>query len=154
MTQKTIVRAVVTRRFKASPERVFDAFLDPAKAGRFMFVTKDGTNVRAEIDARVGGSYIFTDRRDGEDVEHVGEYLVIDRPHRLVFTLSVEKYTQDADRVTVEIVPDGNGSKLVLTHEMKPEYAEYEDRTKAGWTSVLESLAQVLGEESNSDLLL
>jgi uncharacterized protein YndB with AHSA1/START domain len=154
MTQATVVRAVVTRRFKASPERVFDAFLDPAKAGRFMFATRDGTNVRSEIDARVGGSYIFTDRRDNEDVEHVGEYLVIDRPNRLVFTLSVEKYAQDVDRVTVEIMSDGTGSKLVLTHEMKPEYAEYEGRTKQGWTSILESLAKTLGEDFDEALML
>jgi uncharacterized protein YndB with AHSA1/START domain len=154
MTQAAVVRAVVTRRFKASPERVFDAFLDPAKAGRFMFVTRAGTNVRAEIDPRVGGTYNFTDRRDGEDVEHTGEYLVIERPKKLVFTLSVEKYEQNVDRVTVEITPDGSGSKLVLTHEMKPEYAQYEGRTKQGWTSILESLARVLDEDWDDALLL
>ena len=136
----------VTRRFSASPERVFDAFLDPGKAGRFMFATPTGQMVRAEIDPRVGGAYNFTDRRDGEDVEHVGRYLEIDRPRRLVFSFSVDGFATDADRVSIDIVPLETGCELTLTHEMKPEWAEYADRTTEGWTGILEGLAAVLGE--------
>src|SRR5262249_39504198 len=62
----------VTHRFTASPERVFDAWLDPAKAAKFLFATPTGRMVRAEIDPRVGGTFAFVDRRDGEDVEHTG----------------------------------------------------------------------------------
>jgi uncharacterized protein YndB with AHSA1/START domain len=142
--QPPVVR--VTRRFAASAERVFDAFLDPEKAGRFMFATATGQMVRAETDPRVGGRYVFTDRRDGEDVEHFGEYLEIDRPRRLVFTFSVDKYSTDADRVAIDIVPLETGCELTLTHEMKPEWAEYAGRTEEGWTGMMEGLARTLGE--------
>lgn len=136
----------VTRRFAASAERVFDAFRDPEKAGRFMFATGAGQMVRAEVDARVGGRYLFTDRRDGEDVEHFGEYLEIDRPRRLVFTFSVDRSSTDADRVALDIVPLETGCELTLTHEMKPEWAEYAGRTEEGWTHIVDGLARVLGE--------
>jgi uncharacterized protein YndB with AHSA1/START domain len=138
----------VTRRFSAAPERVFDAFLDPDRARRFMFTTPTGQMVRAEIDPRVGGAYTFTDRRDGEDVEHVGRYLEIDRPRRLVFTFSVEKHSADADRVSIDIVPLETGCELTLTHEMKPEWAEYAARTQQGWAGIVDGLAAVLGEGS------
>jgi uncharacterized protein YndB with AHSA1/START domain len=131
----------VTRRFSASAERVFDAFLDPEKARRFMFAAPTGQIVRAEVDARVGGRYTFTDRRDGEDVEHVGEYLEIDRPRRLVFSFSVDNFATDADRVAIDIVPLETGCELTLTHEMKPEWAEYAGRTEQGWAGILEGLA-------------
>ena len=67
-------------RFYFSIERVFDAWLDPSKASKFLFATPTGKMVRVEIDARVGGSFVIT-RRDGEDVGHVGDLSwEIDRP--------------------------------------------------------------------------
>jgi uncharacterized protein YndB with AHSA1/START domain len=136
----------VTRRFAASAERVFDAFLDPEKAGRFMFATATGQMVRAEVDPRVGGRYLFVDRRDGEDVEHFGEYLEIDRPRRLVFTFSVDRSSTDADRVAIDIAPLESGCELTLTHEMKPEWADYAARTEEGWSNIVAGLARALGE--------
>jgi len=135
----------VTRRFSASPERVFDAWLDPKKARKFLFATPTGEMVRVEIDARVGGSFCIVERRDGQNAEHYGTYLEIDRPWRLVFTFSVEKYGTGGDRVTVEIVPLETGCELTLTHEMRPEWAEYAGRAEAGWIGILDGLAAILG---------
>jgi len=113
MTVEPHVIVRVTRRFSASPERVFDAWLDAEKAGRWMFATASGEMVRAEIDARVGGSFCFVDRRDGQDVKHTGEYLEIDRPRHLVFTFSVD--SSDSARVMIDIVPVGTGCELNWT---------------------------------------
>lgn len=131
----------VTRHFHASAERVFDAWLDPATAGRWLFATDQGEMLRVAIDARVGGHFSFT-RRDGEDVEHVGEYLVIDRPRRLVFTFAVPRYSEAVTRVTVDITPAANGCDLVLTHEdVLPEWA---DATQQGWGMILGHLDENL----------
>ncbi len=135
----------ITRRFEASAERVFDAWLDPAMAAQWLFATATGQMVRAEIDPRVGGTFNFTDRRDGVDVQHIGEYLQIDRPRRLVFTFYVEKVTADTSRVSVDIIPLADGCELTLTHEMDAKWAEFAARTEAGWTMILEGLAKSLG---------
>ena len=133
----------VSRYFETSPERVFDAWLDPQKAGKWLFSTPAGQMVRVEIDARIGGSFVFVDRRDGEDIEHTGEYVEIDRPRRLVFTFAVKKFSAQSTRVSIDIVPQGTGCHLTLTHEdVLPDYA---DRTQAGWTSILNKLAATLG---------
>jgi uncharacterized protein YndB with AHSA1/START domain len=132
----------VKRRFKASAEKVFDAFLDPAKAGKFLFATPDGEMVRVEIDARIGGRFNFTDRRNGEDVEHVGEYIELDRPRRLVFDFRVPKYSAESTRVAIDITPHESGCELTLTHS--GVYKEYVEQTREGWSGILERLAAVV----------
>jgi uncharacterized protein YndB with AHSA1/START domain len=136
----------VSRRFEAPAERVFDAWLDPEKAGRWLFATATGRMVRVEIDPRVGGSFCFVDRRDGVDVEHVGEYLEIDRPRRLVFTFSVPMYSRESSRVTVEIVPLESGCELTLIHENV--LPDYQARTVSGWRRILDALAGSLAQGS------
>jgi len=141
--QPVVVR--VTRRYAASPERVFDAFLDPDKAGRFMFATPAGEMVRVEIDARVGGRYAFVDRRDGDDVAHTGEYLEIDRPRRLVFTFSADG--SEPDRVAIDVAPlEAGGCEVTLSHEMNPKWAQYADGAMKGWSEILDGLAEAIGE--------
>jgi uncharacterized protein YndB with AHSA1/START domain len=136
MTETRHVR--VTHSFKLPEEKVFNAWLDPTLAGRWLFATDKGEMVRVEIDARVGGKFRFVDRRDGEDIEHVGEYLTIDRPHRLVFDFAVPKYSPDKTRVSIDIEAQGPGCVLGLTHEGVP--LEYVERTHAGWAKILDGL--------------
>jgi hypothetical protein len=77
--------------------------------------------------------------RNGEDVEHTGEYLEIDRPKRLVFSFAVPKYSSTYTRVAIDIAPAGAGCDLTLVHEgVLPEYQE---RTQSGWTAILDALA-------------
>lgn len=136
----------VSRRYAHAPERVFDAWLDPGSACKWLFATPTGRMVRAEIDPRVGGKFVLTDRRDGEDVEHAGEYLEIDRPRRLGFTFSVPKYSSDAARVRIEIAVHGDGCELTLSQEIQPAWADLASSIEAGWTGILAGLAAALGE--------
>src|ERR687890_430268 len=73
----------ITRRFEASPERVFDAWIDPQTARKWLFTSPSSETNSTEMDARVGGTWKITDRRGGTDYTGVGEYVEIDRPHRL-----------------------------------------------------------------------
>jgi uncharacterized protein YndB with AHSA1/START domain len=142
--QPTIIR--VSHRFDATAERVYDAFLDPAKASRFLFATATGEVVRCDIDARVGGTFTITDRRDGEDVVHTGTYLELERPRRIVFTLSVPKYSNDASTVSVEIAPRQLGCDVTLTHELTAAGAR--ERAEQGWTAILDVAATLVVDEA------
>lgn len=138
----------VTHRYAHPPEKVFDAWLNPALARRFLFTTPDGEVIRCDIDPRVGGRYTIVDRRpEGDkhfagDIEHVGEYLEIDRPRRLVFTFGVPQFEPGFTRVTVEIAPDGDGCLLTLTNDDVP--GEWADSNTEGWTMILGSLETAL----------
>jgi uncharacterized protein YndB with AHSA1/START domain len=144
----TVVR--VSHRFAASAERVYDAFLDPGKAGRFLFTTPTGEITRCDIDPRVGGRFTIVDRRNGEDVAHTGEYLELARPRRIVFSLRVERYSNDESTVTIDIAPSGQGCELTLTHEMKGDHADLKQRVQDGWRDILEIAAEVVPGEGVS----
>lgn len=139
------IRIQVTHRFPHPPERVFDAWLDPAVAGRFLFSTETGTLVRCEIDARVGGSFVLVDRRPDGDVDHRGRYLEIERPRRLVFTFGIPAESPDEDLITIDIHPCDGGCELTLTTEMDPAWREYEDKARQAWSKILAALGDTLG---------
>ena len=143
MTRPTAtVRA--THRYEASCERVFDAWLDPKVAGRFLFATPTGQMIRVEIDPRVGGRFTFTDRRpEMGEVEHTGTYIAIERPRRLVFDFCVPAYDPTPTRVTLDFAPAGDGCELTLTHEGVLE--PYVKQTESGWGMILTGLERALG---------
>jgi uncharacterized protein YndB with AHSA1/START domain len=131
----------VARRIAAPPERVFDAWLDPALAAKWLFATADGVMERCEIDAQVGGRFRIDERRGDEVASHEGEYLEIDRPNRLVFDFWTS-FSDERTRITVAIAPDGDGSLITLTHE--GVWADYEEKTRQGWGMVLDGLAKTV----------
>jgi uncharacterized protein YndB with AHSA1/START domain len=132
---------IVHRSFNVSPERVFDAWLDSEAIGKWMFgpAVHNEEVLRMRLDARVGGTFSFVVRRKGEEIEHVGEYLEISRPRRLMFTWGVSS-TADRSLVKIDIVPKKAGSELTLTHELHPDWKDYAERTKEAWTKMLASL--------------
>ncbi len=151
MTDPVIL--TLTRDYEAAPERVFDAWLDPAIARHFLFATPDGEMLTCEIDARVGGRALVIERRAQGDAEHHLQFEEIDRPRRLVFLFRAKMAGEGAEegqwtRVTIDVAAAGSGSRLTLTHEMDPEWASYEEQTRKGWTMILGSLASSLGEQA------
>lgn len=129
----------LTRRFRAPPRRVFDAWLDPGTAGRWLFATAQRPMTHVEIDARVGGRFRLAERRNGQRHEHHGHYLEIAPPRRLVFTLRGERR---ASRVTVEIAPRRSGCELSLRHENLPP--ERAPEVEARWSGMLYGLDETL----------
>src|SRR5215207_2516337 len=135
----------VTHRFAETAERVFNAWLDPATVRQFLFATASGEMIKVEIESRPGGRYEIVERRHGEDIAHLGEYLEIDRPKRLVFTLKVPRYSESLDRITIEITSLPDGCLLTFADEMAPGTEEHAERATNGWTTILANLEKIFG---------
>ena len=136
-----IVEVEVSRRIAAPPERVFDAWLDPGSAGKWLFATPDGRMERVEIDPRVGGSFRIDERRGEQLAEHFGTYVEIERPRRLVFDFGTS-FEETPTRIAVTIEPDGDGSLVTIRHE--GVWADWEEQTRKGWAMILASLDRAL----------
>lgn len=139
MTETATV--TVERRFAAPPEKVFDAWLDADCLGQWLFRTPTGELTRVAVDARVGGRFQVDERRDGEITAHHGEYVELDRPRRLAFDFWTS-FSEERTRVTIDIAADGDGSLLTLTHA--GVWTDWADKTRQGWTMILDGLASAL----------
>ncbi|HLB06298.1 MAG TPA: SRPBCC family protein [Alphaproteobacteria bacterium] len=130
----------ITRRIAAPPERVFDAWLDPQSLAAWMC---PGATTRAEamLEARVGGRFRIVMHGEGVAYEHTGQYRVIERPRRLVFTWV--SAVAGETRVTVEFHPVDGGTDLTLTHEGFPD-ADVAKKHDGGWGEILGKLARRL----------
>jgi len=146
MSEESPLVVRVEHKLRSSPERVFDAWLDPVLIGRWMFgpALREEEILRIAVDARVGGAFSFLVRRRGQEIDHVGNYLEIDRPRRLVFTWGIAENLPETSRVSITIDPaksaDGTRSVLTLVHELEPKWADFASRVEGGWTKMLAAL--------------
>jgi len=137
----------VSRAFDAPIERVFDAWVDPANVGNWLFATPEGESKICEVDPREGGHFRIGERRGEEMAMHVGTYHEIDRPQRLVFSYYFETANEEMpSNVIVEISETENGCMVLVTHEMDDIYAEYEDSATNGWNMIFDGLEKILGK--------
>ena len=133
----------VEKRFRHPRERVFDAFLDPARVGLWLFHTPDGVMDQVDYDPVPDGAFLIVERRGETLARHLGRFVEIVRPERIVFDFRTDE-TEPATRVTVAFVADGDGCTVLLTHDLAAAWADYADRTTHGWTAILNGLAQVM----------
>ena len=133
-----------TFRYNVPAERIYETLLDPKKAKKFMFSTITGKMVRAEIDAREGGTFLFVDRRPEGDAAHYGKYLKLEPGRKIVFDFAVQKDAKDWDRVTIDIKALGKGCEVQLTHDLNEDYAHLKDQVRQGWDGILDGLGEAL----------
>ena len=125
---------VVERQVDASPETVFGFFADPRRWLQWQ-------GLEAELDPRPGGVFRMNVRGDGWAS---GRFLEVDPPRRIVFTWGWEiersPLPPGASVVEVELIPQGEGTLLRLTHRDLPPARSPPTRpagptTLTGWPS-------------------
>ncbi|MEO8596979.1 MAG: SRPBCC family protein [Candidatus Solibacter sp.] len=141
---------VIEKKYAASPERVFAAFSDPAQKRRWflesgghevlsyaMDFREDGceqARIRFKAGTPVAGLECVSDTR----------YQAIVPCRYMVFanTMDIGGRTISSALVTVEVVPDGEGSEVVVTHQGAFfEGADGPEMRKGGWQALMERLA-------------
>lgn len=151
------IEAKTVHDFKASAERVFDAWLDPVKVRSWAAQPVPGMPAfdirRIEIDACVGGKFTFSDMRKEGEAVHWGYYLEIDRPRKLVFTwfTSEEDEQENNSIVTLTIEPLANGCRATIVHSMDARWAEWVKQTEKGWGFMLRQIDMNFSADSTRE---
>ncbi|WP_407344719.1 SRPBCC family protein [Pengzhenrongella phosphoraccumulans] len=136
MSERRTVHAtfVIERVYGAPPAQVFAAFADPAVKGRWFAGPGDWVRPQWSMDFRVGGREV---NRGGptsgpvHELDAVFQDIVADE--RIVYTydLRLDGRRISVSVVTIELWPDGVGTRLVFTEQGayldgldRPEYRE------------------------------
>jgi uncharacterized protein YndB with AHSA1/START domain len=121
------------RRIAAPPERVFDAFTDPAGQRAFYGNDDAGWIVESRCDLRVGGvwSISFGPSR-GELYHHRHVFEAIERPHRILMTTTETRLDGSSFDTTVEFTfaPRGAGTLMTMVHAGFPTEALRDEHTR------------------------
>ena len=133
-TETTAVERTLS--IEASPDTVWEFFVDPDKLMRWM-------GIGAELDPRPGGIY-RCDVIPGHTAR--GEYVELDPPRRLVFTWGWERGEKGetsvepgSSTIEVELTPEGEGTSLRFVHRDLPG-AEAVASHAHGWDHYLPRL--------------
>jgi uncharacterized protein YndB with AHSA1/START domain len=122
----------VTVHVAAEPATVFPYFTDPARYVQWMGRT-------ATLHPVPGGTYRVCMR---EGVEAIGEFLEIDPPHKVAFTLGwthQPAVPPGSTHVVVTLTPEGDGTRVVLRHYGLPD-GQHQAGHHKGWITYLDRL--------------
>ena len=125
----------VSRTIPASPENVFDVWMDPESPGGPWFGAE-----RTILNPFVDGLFYQAVQHEGRSWHHYGRFTEIDRPHSLEHTWVSEATKGLESIVSVTFRPSGAATEVTLRQTGIPD-DELGRRHKDGWGSVLSKLA-------------
>ncbi|XDD52126.1 SRPBCC domain-containing protein [Leptospira sp. WS92.C1] len=149
----------IEKKINAEPTRLFRAWLKAEEFSRW-FLSGDLVGIESvKMDPRPGGRFQINMILNGQILPHVGEYLVIEEPTKLVFTWRSHA-TKNLDTLVTVIFTallevTGKGSKntihkpqtlVTLIHERLESGTEIEMH-HYGWTNILIGLEKWHSEE-------
>jgi uncharacterized protein YndB with AHSA1/START domain len=144
------------RLFDATPDVVFDAFVDPDFQRELHGAGQEGWIVhRCETDVRVGGTSIYAMGPEGKEPDtETRVYSVVDRPHRLVFRHSMKVADWGGRRVDTEMTitfEDQDGKTPLTMAQTGFESEKDRDEYLGGWPAYLDTLQRVVAARKRDE---
>ncbi len=155
MTEPSVIHNtfVIERTYPTAPARVFAAFADPARKRRW-FAAGDGSDLLGfEMDFRVGGTerarYSFKEGSPiaGKTLANETYYVDLVPDRRIVSTsnMTLADKLISASLLTFELLPAGDGTTLVFTHQaVFFEGSDGPQMREGGWRKLFERLSREL----------
>ncbi|HEY6444135.1 MAG TPA: SRPBCC domain-containing protein [Candidatus Acidoferrales bacterium] len=133
-----LTEVTVTRTIPASPENVFDLWINPKSPGGPWFGGE-----RVIVNPVVDGLFYLAAKHEGRIWPHYGRFLRLERPRVVEYTWMSEGTKGAESIVTLTMEPRGSETEVTLRHSGVPD-DEMGRRHKDGWTWILNTLAEGL----------
>ena len=125
--------------FATPPDRVWEGFVSP-ESNRIIF-----GGAELEVDLKPGGSMNWSGIvADGKRVPYVrGEVLQSEPPKLLQYTFALGS-SNNISRVTIELTPESEATKVSVTHDQWAEDDSGYDSCADGWPRTLSRLKTLI----------
>jgi uncharacterized protein YndB with AHSA1/START domain len=135
----------IERTFEAPIEKVFDAWTDADVLRRWLHVGSDWETPLAEVELLVGGRIriVMRDPEDGAQYGARGEYLLIERPHRLVFTWTFDQHPDNPQLIELEFSEREGVTSVVMTNSGIGSDERWTSQQR-GWQGCYDNLERAL----------
>ena len=138
----------ITRTFDVPPERVWEAWTDPDQFAEWWGT--DAVWVPTEtvsLDVREGGEWraVMHLPEQAGTIAWVGEYTVVEPPHRLAFTLSDDEPDPRRDTVTVDLRAVDGGTEMTVSQLGGGLSSVGYDEAAAGYQGFFDTMATLFG---------
>jgi uncharacterized protein YndB with AHSA1/START domain len=137
---------VVTRTFTTPRDRVFDAWTTPEQFSVWFGTSSTDIPIESvEMDVRVGGAWkADMHLPEGHVIRWVGEYVVVDRPGRLVFTITDNPDDPAREPVSV-LFEDIDGTTVMTMSQTGAGFSEAQlEQTVIGYNAFFDDLEKLL----------
>ena len=139
----------IERLFDAPPDKVFDAFVDPAAQEELHGSGQpDWVIRRCETDVRVGGTSVYAMAPEGRDPDvETRVFSVVERSNRLVFrhSMQVAEWGRTFETEVTLTFEDQDGKTLLTMVQTGFDTVEDRDAFLNGWPAYLDTLMSVVG---------
>jgi uncharacterized protein YndB with AHSA1/START domain len=145
MTEPPESVAVVERLLTATPDEVYDEWIDPTALLEWM-CPRPARCLRVEADPRIGGRLRIDIEDGGAQFCVFGTYTELDRPTRLGFTWTCSTWPDPTLRSHVLVTLTAQGpDRTLMTIQHTALTADLVDQHLRGWQLIADQLADTVG---------
>ncbi len=132
----------LTRKINASPDEVFEAWLDSTSPGSPWFGVPKAIVNPPEVDGLFYSMY----QLEGREVAHYGRFIALEKPHRIRHTWVSEATRGMESVVTLSFEPEEGKTRVHVNHTNIPDDEEGL-RHEHAWGYVLAKMRARFGKE-------
>jgi uncharacterized protein YndB with AHSA1/START domain len=131
-------------RLDAPPQRVFDALTDQRQLAQW-WNTDEARLKSYELDPQLGGRYRYSSQGNGKSVNGTSDFICLGEitefdPPRVLAHTWIANWHEDKSQVTLvryELFPDGDGTRVKVTHSGLAREPIARKDYNGGWVEVL-----------------
>jgi len=135
----------VTRTFDAPRERVWREWTEPGAFADWFGGSEGRVPLdTVAMDVRPGGSWRLTMHHSGREIHWTGDYVEVEPPARLVFTITDQPGDAQRDVCTLDLTDAGDGRTQMRFEQRGSMTPEQYQATKHGWAGFFDRIAERL----------